>query len=270
MNDAAATVPPVQVALTLLLGLVTGVLSGMFGVGGAVISTPGIRALGASPLQAVGTTLPAIFPSAVSGTLRYQREGLIDWRIVAWVASTGTAVAVAASFASHLVPGDGGPLMVATAAVIGYTAWRVARRQRIPPEAVPADEGIGTPPRDAWWRLGIAGVGAGAMSGLLGLGGGTVLVPLFLEWLRLPIKETVASSLACVGLLAIPSTVAHTILGDIDWGFAVPLAVMVVPGARVGAGFAIRATDRTLRLAVAGGLGILAVVYAGRELTLLV
>lgn len=262
--------PAVQVTLTLLLGLVTGVLSGMFGVGGAVISTPGIRALGASPLQAVGTTLPAIFPSAVSGTLRYQREGLIDWRIVAWVASSGTAIAVATSFASHLVPGDGGPLMVATAVIVGYTAWRVARRERVPPEAVVEDQGAPGPRRDTWWRLGVAGAGAGAMSGLLGLGGGTVLVPLFLEWLRLPIKQTVASSLACVGLLAVPSTAAHAFLGDIDWGFAVPLAVMVVPGARIGAGLAIRATDRTLSLTVATGLGVLAVVYAVRELALLV
>lgn len=261
--------PPVQVALTLLLGLATGVLSGMFGVGGAVISTPGIRALGASPLQAVGTTLPAIFPSAVSGTLRYQREGLIDWRIVSWVALTGTAIAVAASFGSHLVPGDGGPLMVLTAAVIGYTSWRVARRERVPPEAVTTTDGAEGPRRDTWWRLGVAGAGAGAMSGLLGLGGGTVLVPLFLEWLRLPIKQTVASSLACVGLLAIPSTAAHAFLGDIDWGFAIPLAIMVVPGARIGAGLAIRAADRTLRIAVAAGLGVLAVIYAGRELTLL-
>ncbi len=260
--------PPVQVALTLLLGLATGVLSGMFGVGGAVISTPGIRALGATPLQAVGTTLPAIFPSAVSGTLRYQREGLIDWRIVSWVALTGTTIAVAASFASHLVPGDGGPLMVMTAVVIGYTSWRVARRERVPPEAVTTTD-VGEPRRDTWWRLGIAGAGAGAMSGLLGLGGGTVLVPLFLEWLRLPIKQTVASSLACVGLLAIPSTAAHAFLGDIDWGFAIPLAIMVVPGARIGAGLAIRATDRTLRIAVASGLGVLAVIYAGRELALL-
>lgn len=270
-----------QVTLTLLLGLVTGVLSGMFGVGGAVVSTPGIRVLGATPLEAVGTTLPAIFPSALSGTLRYHREGLIDWRIVTWVSTSGAAVAVLTSFASHLVPGDGGPLMVATAAIIGYTAFRVAQRGDQPveepvPPLIDKDSGPGSPHppqgsrRDTGWRLSVAGGGAGAMSGLLGLGGGTVLVPLFFEWIRLPIKETVASSLACVGLLAVPSTVSHALLGDIEWGFAIPLAVTVVPGARLGANLAIRATERTLRLAVAFGLGILAAVYAVRELTLLV
>ena len=67
-------------ALTLLIGLLTGVLSALFGVGGAMVSNPGVRALGAAPLVAVGTTLPSLLPGAVSGTIRYQREGLIDWQ----------------------------------------------------------------------------------------------------------------------------------------------------------------------------------------------
>ena len=58
MSDA------VTVVLTLIAGFFTGVLSGMFGVGGAVISTPAILALGATPLQAVGSTLPSIIPGA--------------------------------------------------------------------------------------------------------------------------------------------------------------------------------------------------------------
>jgi uncharacterized membrane protein YfcA len=49
--------------LTAVIGFGTGVLSGMFGIGGAVVSTPAIRALGASPLAAVGSTIPSILPS---------------------------------------------------------------------------------------------------------------------------------------------------------------------------------------------------------------
>jgi len=65
---------PWQTILTLAAGLATGVLSGMFGVGGAVVSTPAIRVLGATPLEAIGSTIPSIVPSAVSGSLRYRRE----------------------------------------------------------------------------------------------------------------------------------------------------------------------------------------------------
>ena len=69
--------------LTLLLGFATGVLSALFGIGGAIVSNPGLRALGADPLVAVGTTLPSILPGAISGTLRYRHEGLIDWHVIA-------------------------------------------------------------------------------------------------------------------------------------------------------------------------------------------
>ncbi|HMC72362.1 MAG TPA: sulfite exporter TauE/SafE family protein, partial [Mycobacteriales bacterium] len=93
--------------LTLGLGVVTGVLSAAFGVGGAVVSTPGIRALGASALTAVGTTLPSILPSAATGTARYAREGLIRWDVVAWVTPSGAVAAVGGSLLSHVVPGNG-------------------------------------------------------------------------------------------------------------------------------------------------------------------
>src|SRR2546421_2724482 len=114
---------PLRDALTLGVGLLTGVLSAAFGVGGAVLSTPGIRLLGASAFVAVGTTLPSIFPSAASGTARYVREGLVDWRAVRWSAPVGIAFAVAGSLLSHAVPGNGHWLMVLTALLLGMTAW---------------------------------------------------------------------------------------------------------------------------------------------------
>lgn len=256
---------PEDIAAGLLLGLMTGVLSGMFGVGGATVSTPGIRVLGATPLEAIGTTIPAIVPSAISGSLRYRREGLLDADVIAWVAASGALAAVPTSFLSHGVPGDGHWLMVVTAALVLWTALRVLRAgDASPPNASgPPARRRATPA-----RLAACGVGAGTISGLLGLGGGVLLVPAFLEWLRLPIKRAVANSLACVGLLAIPSGVTHALLGDIEWRFAIPLVLAVIPGARIGAGLAIQATDRALRIAVGAGLTVLAVVYGAREVTL--
>ena len=62
---------PLRDALTVAAGVLTGVLSGAFGVGGAVISTPFVRGLGASATIAIGTTLPSVIPSSISGSLRY-------------------------------------------------------------------------------------------------------------------------------------------------------------------------------------------------------
>ncbi|MCU1352138.1 MAG: putative permease, partial [Acidimicrobiales bacterium] len=80
------------------------------------------------------------------------------------------------------------------------------------------------------------------------------------------VKQAIATSLACVGLLAIPGTLTHAALGDIDWRFALLLVVGVVPGARLGAALAVRTGDRRLRLGAAAFLGCTAVVYGAGEL----
>jgi uncharacterized protein len=117
---------PWRDALTLLLGFVTGVLSALFGIGGAIVSNPGLRALGAAPLVAVGTTLPSILPGAISGTLRYRREGLVEWRLITPAAAAGLLTVVGGSLLSHVVPGDGHLLLLFIAVLLAFTAWRTA------------------------------------------------------------------------------------------------------------------------------------------------
>ena len=272
-----------RILLTGALGFGTGVLSGMFGIGGAVASTPGIRALGATPIAAVASTLPSIIPSSVSGAVRYGREHLVDWRVVLWTSSAGVAAAVGGALATDVVPGGGHPLMILTALLVGFTAYRVSRPEAAPePEPVAATEGLtdaapglareaaGPPERARPWRLVAIGVAAGGLSGFLGIGGGVLMVPAFTTWLRLPIKVALATSLACVGVLAVPGMITHAALGHIDWLYALPLCVTVIPGARLGAHLTIRSSDQTLRVLVGTVLGVIAIVYAVGETLALV
>ena len=283
---------PWSTILTLVAGFATGVLSGMFGVGGAVVSTPAIRALGATPLEAVGSTIPSIIPSAVTGSLRYRREGLIVGRVAAWTLAAGLAATVGGALLTDAVPGNGHLLMIATAVLLAFTAFRMARVPgEVPARArnpVGVDDPVGdlaTPATDLVyaherdpersspshrrveaWRLGLIGVAAGGLSGLLGIGGGILMVPAFATWVRLSVKEAVATSLVCVGALAVPGMITHAVLGNINWAFAIPLSIAVIPGAWVGAHLAIRSSERGLRLAVAVVLGSIAIVYATGEL----
>jgi hypothetical protein len=252
--------------LTLLLGLATGVLSALFGVGGAIVSNPGVRALGASPLVAVGTTLPSILPGAVSGTLRYQREGLIDWTVVTWTAAAGLLAVVGGSLLSHAVPGEGHLLLLTIAVLLGFTAWRTAFGASAAEDPTGRGDPGQAPPRvRAGWLAGMVGVAAGLLSGLLGIGGGVIMVPAFTELVGLPLKSAIASSLVCVGIFGVPATVTHALLGDVDWRMAALLTVGVVPGARLGASLTIRTAERRLRLAVGAFLAIVAVLYAVTE-----
>jgi uncharacterized protein len=264
---------PLRDVLTAVLGLFTGALSGAFGVGGAVISTPGIRLLGVPALMAIGTTLPSIFPSAISGALRYQRERLVDWQAVLLTVPVGFVAAIGGAFLAGVVPGDGHLLMILTAALLAFTAYRMASTARrvVPPTddsatADPAEPVHGRRSRPAF---ALVGGMAGGLSGLLGIGGGVVMVPGFHSIAGLPIKSSIATSLVCVAAFALPGTVTHAFLGNIDWRVALFLTLTVVPGARVGAALTMRADDRRLRLAVAGFLGTIAAIYAAGEVAAL-
>lgn len=258
---------PLRDLLTLLLGFVTGVLSALFGIGGAIVSNPGLRALGAAPLVAVGTTLPSILPGAISGTLRYRRERLIDWRLIAPAAAAGLLAVVGGSLLSHAVPGGGHLLLLLIAVLLAFTAWRTAVAPSTPPagEAAKEAEAAANPdpgltPRRRWLAAGI-GLVAGLLSGLLGIGGGVIMVPAFTELLGLSLKSAIATSLVCVGIFGVPATITHAFLGDIDWRLAVLLTIGVIPGARVGASLTIRTAERRLRLAVGVFLALVALVY---------
>ncbi len=253
-----------EFAITLLVGVATGVLSGMFGIGGAVVSTPAIRALGATALQAIGSTLPSILPSSIAGSLRYRRENMILPHVVLYTSAFGVPASIVGSRLSDAVPGNGHALMILTAALVAYTAYRTA---------FPASRTLlrsGAPVNDEWWRLATIGLAAGALSGLLGVGGGIIMVPAFSAWVGLPLKPTIATSLACVGIFAIPGTLTHWYLGHIDWTFAIALSIGVIPGARIGARFTIKVSDRVLRYSVGAALGIVSLIYGIGELLALV
>ena len=277
-----------HVVLAVGAGVLTGVLSAAFGVGGAVISTPAIRALGVTAIFAIGTTLPSILPGAATGTARYAGERLIDAQAVRWTAPSGILAAVAGSALSHVVPGNGHLLMILTAGLIGSTAIRMARTRgrgatdqpEVLAEYEPETDAVAAPRAHQVAPGGgvvpsppilvLIGAAAGLLSGLLGIGGGVIMVPAFTELARIPLKTAIATSLACVGLFAVPGTLAHWRLGDIDWATAGLLSLGVVPGARLGARLAITARDARLRLVVAAFLGAAAVLYAGGEIMSLV
>jgi uncharacterized protein len=269
----------------LVLGFGSGVLSGMFGIGGAVVSTPGIRALGATPIEAVGSTVPAILPGAVSGTVRYARAGVVNWRIGVICGATGSVLAIAGAAVADVV--NAGGLMVFTAVLLGWSGASIFRSGRRAAQTgvedvtiVEADEpvaGIDVDGRSsgppvathteiAWPLLALVGAVAGFLAGLLGVGGGIVMMPAFTSVLRVPIKEAVASSLVAVAIFSVPALVTHVLLDHVNWAFALLLAVGVVPGAQVGSRLTLGATDRTVRVLFGAFLVVVAVVYGTIEL----
>jgi uncharacterized protein len=251
------------VALAVVVGVGSGFLSGMLGIGGAVLSTPAVRVLGATPIQAVGSTVPAILPGALVGVWRYHRAGLVDWRIGLWCGATGAVSAVVGALIANALP-EPGWLMVITAMLMLASGWSVARSGRrtgSPDDQVP---GVHDPPPAG--LLAIIGIGSGFVAGLLGVGGGIVMLPVFTRVLRLPVRQAVASSLVAVAIFSVPALITHALAGSIDWSLALALAAGVVPGARMGSRLTVVASEGAVRLIFGVVISLLAVVYGVSEL----
>ena len=247
---------PADIAIGVAIGVVSGVLSGLFGVGGGIVMTPGIEVLlGAPPIVALATPLPVIFPTALAGALAYRKRGETDTRAAAWLIGPGLVGATLGAWLTDRI--DTRLLLVATAILLGWqaTALLRTRERRIAPRAA-------TPPI-------LAGIGAiaGLVSGLLGIGGGLVIVPLLAGWVGMPLKRALGTSLLAIVALVIPGTVVHAALGHLDIGIGLAVVVGAVPGARLGAALALGAKERTLRIVVGCGLLLVAAAYGIEQAT---
>jgi uncharacterized membrane protein YfcA len=245
-----------DVAVAILIGFVSGVLSGLFGVGGGIVMTPGIQVLlGTTPIVALATPLPVILPTAITGALTYRRAGEIDERAALWMAIPGVAAAVVGAALTNVI--DTHQLLVITALLLAYQAIGILRGRR---SSAPKPEREAT--RSTYAGIGLA---AGFISGLLGIGGGLILVPLLAGWLGMPLKRALGTSLLAIVVLVVPGTVVHTALGHIDWAIFAAITLGAVPGALLGARVALGTQERTLRLAVGSFLLVVAVAYGVSE-----
>jgi uncharacterized membrane protein YfcA len=111
------------------LGLVAGVLAGLFGVGGGILFVPTLVAVGLGQHDAIGTSLLAILPTVAAGTWRQSRHGNVRWRAAAIVGVAAAAAAqggaaLAEALPEHVLRKLFAALLVAVAAQI---AWRARR-----------------------------------------------------------------------------------------------------------------------------------------------
>jgi uncharacterized membrane protein YfcA len=121
-----------------------------------------------------------------------------------------------------------------------------------------------------WWVFSVTGACVGLLSGLLGVGGGSVMVPAFSEILGMPIKRLIATSLVIVAILSVPSTITHAFLNDINWRVALWLTIGVVPSARIGSIIAIKVREHIICLLCGIFLFIVGAVYGVEEVLSLV
>jgi len=119
------------IVLAVAIGLLAGVLAGLFGVGGGILFVPTLTlGLGLTQLHAEASSLLAIIPTVLAGTWRQQRYGNVRWRpaLIIGIAAIGGVeggVALAETLPEHALRRLFGALMIVVAVQV---AWRVRRR----------------------------------------------------------------------------------------------------------------------------------------------
>jgi uncharacterized membrane protein YfcA len=95
-------------------------------------------------------------------------------------------------------------------------------------------------------RLVVIGTAAGAFSGLFGVGGGTIIVPLLVLWLGYQQKEATGTSLAAIIVIGVLSAAAQAVYGNVDLSKGLLIGIPAVAGVVAGTALQQRVSDRTV------------------------
>jgi uncharacterized protein len=261
----SAILATVLFALLAGLGFVGGFLSGLLGIGGGIVLVPLLlfvpRLMGFPTLDlrdVAGITIVQVFAAAALGFLLHRRHRTTNPRVVRWM---GTGMVVGAAIGG--VTSKFVTLPVLEAAFVAL-ALAAAPLLFVPP---PADEIGEGPARDISPGVALgAALAIGVLSGLIGVGGAFLLIPVMIYLLGLPTRAAIGSSLGVLLVSALAGVVGKLVTGQILLPWAAALVAGALPGTWVGATVSRRVPARGLRLALA----VLVTVTAARMLVDLV
>jgi len=236
-----------------LVGLASGVMAGLFGIGGGVVIVPVLVVFaGFTLVKATGTSLAAILlPVGILGVLAYHRARIIDVRASVYLAlGLLTSVAAGAWLANTL---PAGLMKTLYALFLLYVSWNfidpVARVRRLTGREAGLRPEPSEPPRPAAAVLYAIGLGAGIMAGLFGIGGGNIIVPMLVLVLGYPAKTAIATSLgALLAPVGLPGVLYYYHAGTLDVGAAAWVALGLFLGTVFGARITIRLPSATVKL----------------------
>ena len=202
--------PSIATSKVIVAGVAGGLLSGLFGVGGGIVMVPiFVFWLGLDTKRAITTSLVAIIPIAVFGAAGYAVGGAVAWLIGLAV---GLGSIAGGQIGARLLPWVPVPgLQVAFALLLGYSAFRLAFPDE-PAAEVIADGNVPVP----WLVLLVAGLVAGVIAALLGVGGGIVIVPALVLLAGVDLTVARGTSLLVVVMTAVTASITNIRAGRTD------------------------------------------------------
>lgn len=309
-----------------IIGVIIGIFSGLLGIGGGTLMVPIFRlGFGMSAISSTATSLFTIIPTSLAGLITHVKNKTCIPKVGVLCGLGGACTSPLGVYLASISPSWA--IMLAAAAIIGYSSYSMFRKAIRMPKIAPQGEsavtgkdlekeaekaaraaqaaqaaaaqaqaaqaaavqGKGQPgttkavanatktasaPKEEPFKLSIKkvalclliGLIAGLASGYVGVGGGFIMVPLFISLLGIMMRQASGTSLVAVTILAIPGVVEQGLLGHIDYIAGIAMAVGSIPGAVIGASLIRKVPERKLRFVFGAFLLISAVVLLFDEL----
>ena len=230
-------------ALPVLFGLLIGLLLGLVGGGGSILTVPIlVYVLGQDVHAATATSLVIVGLTALSGVLPHARAGRVAMPTALVFGGAGVAGAFVGTWLNARVSG---PLILF---LFGLLMLIVAARMAFGRQANVSE----TAHRQAAWPAAIgAGLAVGLMTGFFGVGGGFLIVPALVLALGFPMRLAIGTSLVIIAINSAAGVAAHLGSGQIDLGVALFFVVGGFAGANLGGHLAGRINEAKLSRAFA-------------------
>jgi hypothetical protein len=234
-----------EIAGFLVLGFFAGGVGALTGIGGGLIVTPVLTLFFGVPIRyAIATSLCCVIATSSGAAARYVEQQMTDIRLGMTLELGTTLGAVGGAVVAGMV--SRGLLAGLFSLMLIYGGVSMLRQAWVPGGAAPTDPTSYCVKR---LPLGLVGSGgAGMVSGLLGVGGGIVKVPLMYLVMGVPFKVATATSNFMLGVTAAASAFIYYSRGDMLPLIAVPTAIGVFFGANLGTHVFRRAKSRWLEI----------------------
>jgi len=245
-----------------LFAFLIGIIAAMLGIGGGVFMVPILVLLpwyNLDPAIASGTSLAAIIFTSLSSTFRYRKQKRIDYLLGLALASTTIPGAFLGSYTKSIIETWILGLIFAIFLIFVSIRMFIGKRRENKRKNSAGKTSSGKKRRiiDSYgeiftysvnfWAAPFLGFVGGFCSGLLGIGGGSVLVPAMNMALGVPIHVAVATSMFIMIFTSISGTLTNIWLKQIRFDYALLLAAGIIFGAQFGAHYAAKVSARNLR-----------------------
>lgn len=251
------------IVLGVILAVLVGVALGLLGGGGSILTLPIlVYVVGVPAHEAIALSLLVVGSTSLAALWPHARAGNVRWKTGALFGSTSMVGAFAAGKLARYIPGTVlllffGAMMLVTAVAMMRGGSRRRGVETYAPEARLSELPL--------FKIVLEGLAVGAVTGLVGAGGGFLVVPALVLLGKVPMRAAIGTSLLVIAMKSFAGLAGYLGTVSVDWGIAASVTTAAVGGSFVGGALVRRIRQDLLRRGFAWFVVVMAVFILVQE-----